>query len=58
MSINFIMYLNCTVSFKSYMIPTRVKNQNTTTNNKVKAAEQIFVLHPIKSNNLTQNNIT
>ena len=36
------------ISFESFMILTRVRNQKTTINNKIRAIEQIFVLDPVK----------
>ena len=36
------------ISFESYMILMRIRNQKTTINNKVRAVEQIFVLDPTK----------
>ena len=45
MSLNF-WYLNSTISFESYMLLLRVRNQKTTINIKVRAIEQIFVFDP------------
>ena len=46
----YLQYLNCTISFESFMILMRVRNQKTTSNNKLRAIEQIFALDPIKKN--------
>ena len=51
MSVYEFWYLNCTISFESYItniIVMRVGNQKATISNNVSAIEQICVLNPVK----------
>ena len=49
-NVHYLWYLNCTISFESYMVVIKVGNKKTAINNKARAIEQIFVLDPVKQN--------